>query len=131
MGSNNKLKGNYFKNRMFYYFDYIIKIEDFDFYYILIDEKSCENILVYNISYKSSIGAKPLHISFNKVDRFIRVFDGTRYLILFGPEIYDAIINSIRYLIGVKSSITYVIAYVVLPMELMSGTWNHFAITTP
>ena len=131
MGSNNKLKGNYFKNRTFYYFDYIIKIEDFDFYYILIDEKSCENILVYNISYKSSIGAKPLHISFNKVDRFIRVFDGTRYLILFGPEIYDAIINSIRYLIGVKSSITYVIAYVVLPMELMSGTWNHFAITTP
>ena len=122
MGSNNKLKGNYFKNRTFYYFDYIIKIEDFDFYYILIDEKSCENILVYNISYKSSIGAKPLHISFNKVDRFIRVFDGTRYLILFGPEIYDAIINSIRYLIGVKSSITYVIAYVVLPMELMSGT---------
>ena len=122
MGSNNKLKGNYFKNRTFYYFDYIIKIEDFDFYYILIDEKSCENILVYNISYKSSIGAKPLHISFNKVDRFIRVFDGTRYLILFGPEIYDAIINSIRYLIGVKSSITYVIAYVVLPMKLMSGT---------
>ena len=89
------------------------------------------NILVYNISYKSSIGAKPLHISFNKVDRFIRVFDGTRYLILFGPEIYDAIINSIRYLIGVKSSITYVIAYVVLPMKLMSSTWNHFAITTP
>ena len=122
MGSNNKLKGNYFKNRTFYYFDYIIKIEDFDFYYILIDEKSCENILVYNISYKSSIGAKPLHISFNKVDRFIRVFDETRYLILFGPEIYDAIINGIRYLIGVKSSITYVIAYVVLPMKLMSGT---------
>ena len=89
------------------------------------------NILVYNISYKSSIGAKPLHISFNKVDRFIRVFDGTRYLILFGPEIYDAIINSIRYLIGVKSSITYVIAYVVLPMKLMSSTWNYFAITTP
>ena len=89
------------------------------------------NILVYNISYKSLIGAKPLHISFNKVDRFIRVFDGTRYLILFGPEIYDAIINSIRYLIGVKSSITYVIAYVVLPMKLMSSTWNHFAITTP
>ena len=80
------------------------------------------NILVYNISYKSLIGAKPLHISFNKVDRFIRVFDGTRYLILFGPEIYDAIINSIRYLIGVKSSITYVIAYVVLPMKLMSST---------
>ena len=122
MGSNNKLKGNYFKNRTFYYFDYIIKIEDFDFYYILIDEKSCENILVYNISYKSSIGAKPLHISFNKVDKFIRVFNGTRYLILFGPEIYDAIINSIRYLIGVKSSITYVIGYVVLPMKLMSGT---------
>ena len=36
-----------------YYFDDIIKIEDFDPDNILIDEKSYENILVYIISYKS------------------------------------------------------------------------------
>ena len=38
MGSNKKLKGIDFKNSTFYYFDDIIKIEDFDFDNILIDE---------------------------------------------------------------------------------------------
>ena len=41
-------------------------------------KKSCEFILIYKISYKTLIGAKPLRIRFNKVD-------GTRYLVLFGP----------------------------------------------
>ena len=76
------------------------------------DEKSCKNILVYHISYKTLIGAKPLRISFSKVDGFIRVFDGTRYLILFGPEKYYAIYNRIRYLISQKSDITYVISLI-------------------
>ena len=44
------------------YFDEIIKIEDFDLDNILIDEESYENILVYNISNKTLIGAKPLCI---------------------------------------------------------------------
>ena len=52
------------------------------------------------------IGSKPLHITFDKIDRFIRVCDGTRYLVLFGPEKYDAIFNGIRYVIQVKSGIT-------------------------
>ena len=46
---------------MCYYFDDIIKIEDFDLDDILIDENSYENIFVYNISYKSLIDSKPLH----------------------------------------------------------------------
>ena len=54
------------------------------------------------------IGAKPLHISFVKVDWFITVYDEIRYLVLFGLENYDAICNKIRYLIGVKSGITYI-----------------------
>ena len=56
------------------------------------------------------IGAKPLRITFDKVDRFIRVYDGTRYLVLFGREKYEFIYNS-RYLryIGAKISITYAI----------------------
>ena len=41
------------KNRTCYYFDDIIKLEDFHLDSILIDEKSHENILIYNISYKS------------------------------------------------------------------------------
>ena len=47
---------------MCYYFDDIIKIEDFDFD-MLINEKSSKNILVYNILYKSLIDYK---IRFNK-----------------------------------------------------------------
>ena len=42
------------------------------FYWI----KNHENILVYDISYKTLIGAKPVYIMFDKVDRFIRVHDG-------------------------------------------------------
>ena len=37
------------KNLTCYYFDDMIKIEDFDFDYISLDEKSYENILVYSI----------------------------------------------------------------------------------
>ena len=55
------------------YFDEIIKYEDFDFDSILLDEKSYENILIYDISYKSLIGSKPLHIRFDKIDMFFRV----------------------------------------------------------
>ena len=49
-----------------------INIEDFGLN-ILIDEKTWYN-LVYNISYKTVIGAKPLHIQFNKVDGFISLW---------------------------------------------------------
>ena len=78
---------------------------DFDLDNTLIDEKSCENIFVYNISYKTFIGAKPLCIRSDKIDRFIRVYDGSRYLVLFRGEKYDFFYNRIRYLIGVKSFI--------------------------
>ena len=40
-------------------FDDINKFEDFDFDNILIEEKSYENISIYNISYKNLIGAEP------------------------------------------------------------------------
>ena len=67
-----------------------------------IDEKSYKNILVYDISYKTLFGSKPLRIKFDEVDRFIRVYDGIRYVVLFGPEKYDAIYNRIRYLLAKK-----------------------------
>ena len=62
MESNYKFKEIDIKNRACYYFDDIIKIEDFDLDNILIDKKSYKNILVYNISYKSLIDSKPLRI---------------------------------------------------------------------
>ena len=71
----------------------MIKIEDFGFDNILLDKKSYEDILIYDISYKTLICAKPLRIRFDKVDVFIRVPDGTRYLVSFGLEKYDDIYN--------------------------------------
>ena len=63
-----------------------IKIKGFHFDNILMDDKPYENILVYQIPYKTLIVAKPLRIMFDKAVGFIRVYDGTRYLVLFGPE---------------------------------------------
>ena len=54
--------------------------------------------MVYDISYKTWIGVKPLRIRFEKVDGFIRVSYGTRYFPLFSPEKYDAIYKRIRYI---------------------------------
>ena len=67
--------------------------------------------MIYEISYEILIGAKPLRVMFDKADGFIRVYDGTRYLVLFGPEKYDAIYNRVRYLITQKSDITYVLSH--------------------
>ena len=57
---------------MCYYFDYIIKDKDINFDDILLNEKLYENISVYEISFKTSKGRKPLRIRFDKIDEFIR-----------------------------------------------------------
>ena len=57
---NNKFKNVRIKNPTCYYFDDIIKLKDFDLDNILIDEKSHKNTLIYDISYKTLIGTKPL-----------------------------------------------------------------------
>ena len=82
---SNKLKEISIKNRTCYYFN------DFDFDTILIDEKACENILVSNISRKTLMSAKLLLLRFDKINGFIKVHDGNRYLVLFGGEEYDFI----------------------------------------
>ena len=101
------------KNHINYYFGDIIKIEDFDFD-ILWDEKLYENILIYNVSYNTLMVAKPLRFRFDKVDGFIRVYDGARYLVVLGPEKYDSIYNRIRYLISQGSGITYVFFFIIM-----------------
>ena len=62
------------------------KQEDFDFNNILIDEKSHENVLIYDISYRISIGPISLCIRFDNTDGMIRLYDGTKYLILFWSQ---------------------------------------------
>ena len=52
-----------------------------------------------------------MQIRFNKIDGFIRIYDGTRYLTLFEEEEYQAIYNRIRYFISQKSGITYIFSH--------------------
>ena len=67
-----------------YYIDDIITVIDINFSNILLDKKLYKNISVYDISYKTSTGPKPLRIWFDKIDGFIRVRGGeSRYLVLF------------------------------------------------
>ena len=52
-----------------------------------------------------------MRIRFDKIDGFIRVYDRTRYLVLFGREKRDLIYNRIRYLIEIIIGISYVISH--------------------
>ena len=74
---NNEIKKDCIKNRTWNYFDDIIKLEDFHLDNIFIDEKWHKNILIYDISYKTLIGSKPLRIRFDKIDGIIRIYDGS------------------------------------------------------
>ena len=63
--------------------------------------------------------AKPLNIRFDKVNGFIRVYDGARYLVLFRPEKYDLIYNKIRYVIRQKSCITCFFFFIIMQKSLL------------
>ena len=62
------------KNCACYYFDDIIRLEDFSIDNISIDGKSHENILIYGFWYKKLIGSNPLRIRLDdKIDGIIRI----------------------------------------------------------
>ena len=67
--------------------------------------------IIYDISYKTFMGANSSRIKYDKIDGFIKTYDGSRYLILFGPKRYDAIYDGIKYLINGKSGVTYSISH--------------------
>ena len=48
---NNKFQKVTIKNRMYFYYDDIIKVEDFNLSTFLLDEKSYENTLIFEVSY--------------------------------------------------------------------------------
>ena len=66
MKSKNKLKEINIKNRAC--FDGIINGTVINFSNILLDKKIYENISVYDISYKTQTGPKPLRIKFDKIN---------------------------------------------------------------
>ena len=43
---------------------------------------------------------------FEKIDGFMKIFDGIRYLVLLASERYNAIYDKIRYLVSENSGIT-------------------------
>ena len=51
---------------------------------------------------KLLIDPKPLQIIFFKTDGFIRIYDGTRCLTLFGSEKFDAVYGRITYFMSQK-----------------------------
>ena len=84
MKGKDELKEIDIKNCACYYFDDIMRVRDIDFSNILLDEKSHktqENILIYGISYRTFMGSIPLCISFDKIDGFIKIYDGIEYLV--------------------------------------------------
>ena len=61
---------------------------------------------------------KPLRIWFNKIDRFIKIYDGIRYLVMYDYNRYNAIYYMIRYLIseksGIENSINQIFARIII-----------------
>ena len=112
MKSKNEVKEIDIKNRTCYYFDDIMRVRDRDIAFsdILLDEmlykEKCENILIYDISYKTSTGTKPLRIRFDKIDGFIKIHCRIRYLVLLDCSWCEEICDRIKYLISWKIGIT-------------------------
>ena len=67
--------------------------------------------MIYDVSYKIFIGAKPLCIMFDEVDGFIKDYGGINYLVLLSLEKYDVIFERIRYLIGLKNGILHLASH--------------------
>lgn len=57
------------------------------------------------------ISAKPLCIIFDRRNRFIRVYNKIKYLMLSSLEKYNAKFDKVMYIISLKSNITYVLSH--------------------
>ena len=89
---SNKVKDIDIKNHIYYFFNYIINIKNFDPNNIKIDEKSNKNIFIYYIGYVTIkdwkyikiYSVNPLYLIFNKVNGYFEEINGNKYLML-GP----------------------------------------------
>ena len=88
-------------------FDDLMKARDIDSGNILLHEKIYKDILIDDISHKTFMGSKPLHIQFDKIDVFIKIYDGITYLLKLRHSCFD----EIKYLISEKSGITDTMNY--------------------
>ena len=58
------------------------------------------------------MGVKPLHIRFDEIDGFIRIYDGIGYFVLFASERYNKICDTIRYHLSKKVVLQILLAII-------------------
>ena len=71
------------------------------------DTKKFGKNLVYGVLYQNFTGKKPLHIRFDKIDGFIKIYDGIRYLVLLA---YNEIYYEIKFKI-LEPELIHIILY--------------------
>ena len=71
------------ENRICYYYDDIININDPDLENILLDEKSYKNMSIYHVTYAIPKSVKLSRVVFNEVNGYIKDYAGTKHLALF------------------------------------------------
>ena len=91
----------------------MIKLEDFDLDNILMNEKSHQNILIYDISYKTLIDPKSLCIRFDKIDGLISLKSGVTYIFShyfakFKVDTYDSL--PIEKILALHNAIIHIIS---------------------
>ena len=82
------------KSHIYYFFDGLINIKDFDSNLLRIDKKSYENIDIYYIEYITMKdfdyvkinSVNPLYLIIDKVDGFIEEKNGNKYLTLVSKD---------------------------------------------
>ena len=82
------------KSHIYYFFDDIINIKEFDPNNIKLDENSYKNILIYYIAYVTIKDSKyvkinsvnPLYLMFNKMNGYFEEINGNNYLTLFATN---------------------------------------------
>ena len=126
MESKDELNETDIKNRTWYFDDIKRACDrdiDIDFSGNLLDEKlyeeKYENILAYDISYKTSMGAKPLRIRYDEIDGFIKIHSGIRSLVLFNCGWFHKVCDRIKYLISKKNSLQIVLIIILQELELI------------
>ena len=95
MESKNELKEIDIKSRSCY-LDDITRAIDIYSGDILLYEKSYKKygiVLIYGISYKTCVGSIPLRIRFDKIDWCIKIYDGTRDLVISGYISFVIVLN--------------------------------------
>ena len=86
---NGKCQRNNIKNRIYYFFEDMINIKDFDPNLLKIDKKSYKNIDIYYIGYITVKdydyvkinSVNPLYLIISKVDGYIKEKNGSKYLV--------------------------------------------------